>query len=541
MFERLMNASKAVNVGHSAEARQGSRQGSSVGRRAAVSSAIDSWIQRHENTALLAAMTTVVGFSLLFAWREPFWMDEYLGLRTAEVGSIRGVWDLLKTAPLSVDPPLYHFLTMYCVRLFGRTEFVMRLPSVLAYTLMSFLLYRFVRKYADVYTGLAVVTLCLGCGTFFKAHEARPYALMLAASAMALICWANSAEKQRNRNVTLLFLFVAVSTAVGVHWLGFIVLIPLALGEAVRSWETREIDAAVWLTLTLGAATVLAYLPLLRAAAEYRAMPWKDAELGDVYTAYLFVIEPCVVPLIFVMVVLAVRWLSVDTSGSSLRPSIPKPISACIVLLALSPFAGFLVGKFVTHSFHARYALLCTIGLVIIVSLCIRYAAGEKAIWALLAVLILSGCTVVLRYSQFSALPRGGTESNLAGTTLFSSEPLLPIVISDMDLFLRMDAHGPPAVRIRSVYLTDPTSIQILHHNTEFLYTKALRRWSLLPITDLLPFLDTHRHFYVVGEMTGPRDWIVRWLLQHGADLRFRGMYAGTPVYRVEVEVQQVR
>ena len=204
------------------------------------------------------------------------------------------------------------------------------------------------------------------------------------------------------------------------------------------------------------------------------------------------------------------------------------------MLLAFSPFFGFLIGKFVTHGFHGRYALLCTIGLIIILGVGIRYAAGRRA-FSLLAVLLLSGYAIAVRYAEFSALPRGD-ESNLSGITVFSSEPLLPIVISDMDLLLRTQAHGPAAVRLRSVYLTDRASIQILHHNWEFLYTKALRHWSQLPITELSPFLDAHPHFYVVGEIAGPRDWIVRWLLKNGADLRFRGTYAGTPVYRVEVQ-----
>lgn len=107
---------------------------------------------RHESLVLLVALAVLTLFSLLFAWRQPFDVDEYLVRETAFAGSPMGVWRLLRTAPLSVDPPLYHFLICYWLRILGSSEFSTRLPSVLAYTGMTFLLYRFIRRYTDVYT-----------------------------------------------------------------------------------------------------------------------------------------------------------------------------------------------------------------------------------------------------------------------------------------------------------------------------------------------------------------------------------------------------
>lgn len=293
-----------------------------------VNSRIDSSIRRHENLILVIALSVVTNFSVSYARYRPFWLDEYLVYDTAILGSPSTVWNSLETTPLAVDPPLYHFLIHYWLRTFGPTEFATRVPSVLAYTIMSFLLYRFVRKYADIYTGLTVVMLCLACGTFRLAHEARPYSLVLAADVMSLVCWANIADNKKNRVLALVGMWVGIVIAVGSHWYGCLVLVPLALGEFVRTWQRGKCDLAVWSAQIAGAATVITYLPLLKAASEYRALPFKTAELRDVVEVFSFVMEPCVVPLtLFIIIAALARFMFGIPRPRLHRLSIPTPFS----------------------------------------------------------------------------------------------------------------------------------------------------------------------------------------------------------------------
>ncbi len=98
---------------------------------------VQSRIGRYEAFVLAVALSVLTGFSLLFAWREPFSVDEYLAYHGTFRLAVCGR-HVLKTAPLAVDPPLYHFLNVYFLRLFGPSEFSTRLVSVLAYTGMSF-------------------------------------------------------------------------------------------------------------------------------------------------------------------------------------------------------------------------------------------------------------------------------------------------------------------------------------------------------------------------------------------------------------------
>jgi hypothetical protein len=498
-------------------------------------SALDSLIRLWENLVLSVSLIVITTFSLMFALRRPFWMDEYLVLHTALAGSPTAVWNLMKGAPLSVDPPIYHFLVLFFVRIFGPTEFVTRLPSVLAYTLMSLLLYRFVRKYADIYTGLVVLALCLACGTFYYAYEARPYALVLAADTLALLCWSNIVDPQHDRKLALSGLFLGVAIAVGSHWFGGLVLVPLGFGELVRTSQTRKLDFGVWTALVAGGTTVVAYVPLLKGASEYQSLPWREAYIWDIFNTFQLVMQPCIVPLTMLMVTLVLARFMFGTPPPELEhPSIPSPVMICVVLLALTPFLGFPVGRFVSHIFHPRYVLLCTIGLLFLVSLTIRKAVGGSAAWMGLSVLIIFGCATLLQYRELSSLsPRGGDASKLADVSIFSSKPSLPIVPSDIELLFRVEAHGPASLRTRCVYATDPSSVRILHHNTELLCTRALRRWTRLPIRDLSSFLSVYPRFYVIDSIHGNRAWVVRRLLEEHADIALQGTFAGEPVYLV--------
>ena len=492
-------------------------------------------IEQYEVLVLSVALAILTAFSLLFAWREPFSVDEYLVRVTALSGSPAAVWHILKTAPLAVDPPLFHFLNVYCIRLFGPSEFSTRLVAALAYTVMSFFLYRFVRRYTDVFTGLSLLALCLQCGTFSFAYEARPYTLVLAADAMALVCWASLVDKRPKSRLALAGLFLGIAIAVGSHWFGFLVLVPLAFGEAVRTWQKRRIDATVWISMAAGAATAIAYLPLLPAASKYKALPWKGVAVGDISESFRLVLEPCLYPLALLLVSLAVARFLFGVRAPRLRGlPIATPVFTCVATFALMPFAGFVVGRLLTHAFQPRYVLLCTIGLLIVVSLAIRDFGRRSAVWMALALSILGGYASFSRYRELSGMPAGGDTAAFADASALSARPDLPVIPGDNDLFLRLEAHGPASVRERCMFPTDPSFVRLLRQNTNFLMTEGLRQWTKLPIPELSTFLIAHPEFYVIQRGNSP-GWLIQRMLEDHAEIALQGSYAGNPVYLVQI------
>ena len=496
----------------------------------------DALLRRYEYFILAAALGVVTLIASLIALRLPFDVDEYLVQKTALAGSPGAIWHVLKTAPISVDPPLFHFLTYYLLRLFGPAEFVLRVPSVLAYALMTFLLYRFIRKYADVYSGLILVALCLLCGAFPYAYDARPYALWLAASAMALLCWANLVEEQPKRGLSLLGLFTGIAVALGSHWFGFLVLVPLVAGETVRDWQQRRIDIGVWMALSLSALTGFAYLPLLKAAAEYKALPWKGVALGDITASFQLVLEPCLLPLalLLVFIVMARSRGRVSTVHPEQSSLVPAPVFVSLFAFALMPFLVFVVGKLVTHAFQPRYALLCTIGLLVLVTLATRDAVGRHPLWMALSVLMLSGYALIIQYHTIRGLPPGGDAVASADASVFSAEPSLPIVPSVNGYFLRMEAHAPAPLRGRCIFPIDPDMVRSLHQNTYFLTADGIRRWTNLPVIDLSTFLRMHPRFYVIQLACCP-SWLVDRMIEAHASISLQGKYDGNAVYLVDV------
>lgn len=379
------------------------------------------------------------------------------------------------------------------------------------------------------------MALCLLCGTFHFAYDARPYTVVLLADTLALVCWSRLVEQRQKRKLALLGLFLGVAVAVGSHWFGFLVLLPLGLGEAVRTWQRRRTDALVWVALLAGAGTILAYLPLLKAASEYRALPpWGGVHLGNISESFQLVLEPWMLPLTLLLVVAAVARLFSEPPPKSEDSSIPRPVYVSVVVFALMPFAGFFVGKFVTHALQARYVVLCTIGLVLLVSLAIRDAMRRNVIWMTLAIATIGGCALVLRYDALLGIPAGGDAKMFADISIFSAKPPLPVVPAIDGLFLRLEAHAPASLRERCVFPTDPDFVRLLHQNASFLMTEALRRWTRLPITDLSSFLDLNPQFYVIDLPSGP-GWLVQRMLKDHADITLQGTYAGNPVYLVQV------
>jgi hypothetical protein len=497
---------------------------------------LDAIVRSHEKLLVATTLAVVTVFSLVYARVRPFWMDEYLTYDTAILGSPTAVWKSLNTLPLSVDPPLYHILLQYWLRVVSPSEFAARLPSVFCYTIMCLFLYLFVRKYMDIYAGLIAVVLSLACGAFRFAHEARPYALVLGAVSMILFCWATIIEEQKNRMLVLLALWAGVAIVVGSHWFGCLALVPFILGELVRSRQVRTVDVWIWLALTTGAASIVLYLPLVTAASAYRSLPWKGVSPWDAFETFAFVLEPCLIPLTVLMTVFAVmRFVSDVPYGEQQLGSIPGPVFTCVIGLALISFPALLFAKLITHVFIPRYVLFCAIGLLVLISEGISSMIGTRALWRVVALLTITGCVLLMRIHEARIEVRHANRelSSLADIGVFSQESSIPVVLSDDEgLFLRLEAHAPTSLRRRCIWVTDPSVAGMASENTIYLSIQALRQWTRDPISDLSSFLSSYQRFYLISD---PRGWMIQRLIEAHAKISLQGTFADDAVFLISV------
>jgi hypothetical protein len=133
-------------------------------------------LSRRLALAALVAITLLAGGMRCWQARESLWLDE-LHTGWCAVGNFS---DVLPRATAGNQSPLFFWLEWLLVRAFGPSELALRLPSLLAGTLLGVALYAaLVRWTALPWFGvLAAWLVAVDPRQIFYATEARPYALV---------------------------------------------------------------------------------------------------------------------------------------------------------------------------------------------------------------------------------------------------------------------------------------------------------------------------------------------------------------------------
>jgi hypothetical protein len=497
---------------------------------------VDGLARRHERLVVSFALAYFGLITATYAAFKPYWLDEYYSLLTENVGSPSAIWQVLKTAPMALDLPVYHILSLGIMRVAGTNEFDARLVSVLAYVVMASFFYAFVRKYSDMYTGLLAMSLTFACGTFEYASQARPYALLLASSAAAVYCWSNTGIPRR-RGLAMAGLWSAIAFALASHWYGFIILFPLAAGQSARDIIRRRLDFKVWLVLVTASLTVSINLPLLKAASQYRFLPWKGVVYGDAVQTMVDILQPIVTPLVFVGVAVAAAQF---VFGQLRKNDVellcwPKPEVVCVLALALLPVIGLVPAKLITHSYVPRYFLPAALGMISLICILLRAVCRNNSRVMALAVAVLCCylCPKLLRTGLSYTHHNAGQFSEAA---VFSQFADAPIVISSMHLFVPMEEHATPRLRKRLLYVSDPASVAVLNQDTTFRGSEAAKLWTNLPIIDLRTLTESNLRYYVVGNITGGDEWLLFRLAEDHSQITLLGNYQGSPAYLVTAD-----
>jgi hypothetical protein len=113
-------------------------------------------------------------------------------------------------------------------------------------------------------------------------------------------------------------LAASLSAALASHYYAVFLVMPLALAEAVRTFERRRLDLAMWLTFAAPAVVLALHLPLLRAGASYSGTFWAPPQWVNVPDFYDHLLAPAVVPVTVILVLAAVH--------AALRPAGMPPV-----------------------------------------------------------------------------------------------------------------------------------------------------------------------------------------------------------------------
>ena len=348
------------------------------------------------STRRLALGAGLVGLYLFavgsLAARAQLWNDELYTWHFAQLPTIGDVWDELSTGVEQI-PPFYYVVTRASLALFGDGELALRVPSIIGFLLACTCLFAVVARRTNAWYGLvgALVPLASGAATY--AWEARPYALVVGFAAAAVLC-----HQLRTDNVgprlAVLGLAVALAAATGVHYYGVLVVLPIALAEAVRVVMRRQPDWAVVAAFFAPIVPLGVSAPLLQEARRYSGAFWTEFDLGSAPEFFVFLLRANVFSASRIPTWLGIGFATVVLGAALIvllrRPRAAQTEVAAALGFLLLPLVGVLVGEFVTGAYVERYVLAGVIGPALLIPLALQRVAGGRASAALAAAVVLA-------------------------------------------------------------------------------------------------------------------------------------------------------
>jgi hypothetical protein len=481
---------------------------------------------------LFAGLLVVYAFlTWTLSRRKLMWNDELYTYYIARLPSMHDVWNALM-ARGEQTPPLFFAITRLSFRLFGVNLLSIRLPEILAFLAMTVCLYVFARRRMSSMSALCAAAFPLVTTAFPYAYEARPYGLVLGFAALALLSWqtATSAEG-RARPFAVACLAASLAAAVSSHYYGVFVLVPLALGEAVRIVTRRRLDMAVWGALVISVVPLVWHLPLIKAGTAYAGAFWSPPRWGNLPDFYRDLLTPALIPVAAILILGTIQRAAVDESPSPTRDgerTLPLHELAAIVGFVLIPVVSVGAAELVTGAFVNRYALAAVIGLSALAGLSTEVAFRQRPAARGLVAVSLAAWFVV---SQAHELRRP-TGASLPVSPAAIARPMewvaavperdLPLVVADPHNFTVLSHYGAPAITSRIVYLADPDcALKVLGHNSvERGMVDLIEPWFHMNVVPFEPFVATHSRFLVYGNFVGLG--FLNWL---APELRARGWH----------------
>jgi mannosyltransferase len=213
---------------------------------------------------LIVAALTALGLAVRVAIPRGLWLDEAISVHQAHLGLPELIQNLAQT---DRHPPLHAVALWATIHVFGDSDFAVRLPSIVAGTLVIPALYALGHELYDRRTGLAAALL----GTVapllvWYSQEARDYAFV---TVFAVLTVLGCARVLRRGEVTDWLLYtISAALLVWSHWFAGLVVVVTEvalLGAAVGRRGARRPLLLGWIASAVALAVLLAPLAVLAA------------------------------------------------------------------------------------------------------------------------------------------------------------------------------------------------------------------------------------------------------------------------------------
>ena len=464
----------------------------------------------------IGAASLVLAPAVAMAMAKPLWFDELLTLNIAGLARLSEIPAALADGA-DVQPLLGYVLARASLGLLGESPFAVRLPALVGFAVACWVVFRFTSQRAGAAAG-AAATLFLGLTEAFTlSYEARPYGLLLAFTALALLSWTEICQG-RNRKTALLGLCLSLAAGLASHYYAVLIFVPIAAGELARTRRRRRADLAVWGAMAAASAALAAHLPLIQAARRiYSGGFWSPVEPSDVVGSYIYLLARAFLPAVSVLIV----WILTTKPASGTRNDGPLLFeeSAALAALAALPLVAVPLALIVTKAYVYRYASPALIAGSILFGLATeRIAAGRRGVIAATALVLLGwfGATRAVL-----AAPPEDPAAQLVAVENLAARMALPVVVTSPLLYLQDQHYSPSELAGRLVYLSDPNwALGELGTDSADRNLTRLRRWAPLRVEDYSPFLAANPAFLLSHRPGARFEWITGRLEAEGKHLR---------------------
>jgi hypothetical protein len=488
---------------------------------------------RQSRILLLVLLVLTAALAVAWSAHRNLNQDEGFVFQTDTVPTLHHLMDVQLHYPIALDPLFYHLLGFASVKMLGATPIAIRLPSIAGFLLMQVCLYAVTKRIAGGFAGFVAAWVPAVTATLFFAQQTRPYGVLLGLGALLLLAYQRG-TREGSRTGWLITLAVALALALNSHYFAILLLIPLYAAEAVRIVTQRRIDWPMIFAIAAGSAGELLTLPFQPGASEFRrhyynagkvtlhAITQSYRSLFINYTGYSIRVQHVIMGTLVLASIALAAALAARVRAKDV--TVPTPERVFLVTLALLPFFGYLLAKYVTHAIEVRYILPTIIGVAVLIALAALPLYRNPRTHLPLAVF----CLVWLAVAGCIEVRGAGAERQSRTGHIVLNAPAgnAPIYMQSMGLFDEVARFVPdPALRSRiSLVYSAPFEIELSHHDTQSLTAEHMRhftRFNIVRYEDLRA--QPGPHLFVIYPHGSGWDWLATQLQRDHAAITSLG------------------
>jgi hypothetical protein len=460
--------------------------------------------------------------SLVAASTSGFWYDEILTSAVSAQPSMKAVWAALATA-VDGQPPGYYLVERAARVAIKNLEVALRLPSVLTFPCTLFCVFVYVKRRGGEVVAFLCAALLLSTILFQRyAAEARPYSLVVACFAFALVCYQNlpSIFWTAMLGISLIF-------AQSFHHYSLFAMVPFGLAEAVFLFTTHRFRWGVWFALVLGPMPLLFFYPLLAQLKAYLGVHFQvHYTYSSIPSTYgdFFLVDSAYGAALGAICIAGVLSLyfwpqRTDTTAAALRNADLVEGTLLLSLVGL-PFTAFGFVRLMHGGMRSAYLIPAILG----VSLAVACALSRSRPLAVALFAVFLMFDVGLREYKFwqsahtlrLVTPAAQLEQFLRATGYDNTE--LPVVVASGMIYTPLAYYASGSLAKRLFYLTDEEK-QLYFQGTDTFdkNVKVLQNYTPLQIRDYTEWTKSHPVFLLYGEDPGyGNTWLAQYLSREG-------------------------